>query len=418
MYTNTLKNLLFIALITTTINGQTLDNYSKTGGFARVKAMGDNPFINDPTDLIVNPAWGNEYSNILLGDLGETIANNFESGGIGQFLSTNFNVSNNFTVGVTVARKDFQNSFSIASLDPFGLVNETNNALGSSGLVPMDNNWVVMSSYNFSGHVLGFGISYASTSTETKPANGGGIRADANQLGLNFGYVGKFSPSIKLDLSTALLFPGTTYETPQSSETKFSQTIINISARGFYKANSRFTIIPYVRLLKTSGTAELGDANGITTTDLSSVLSLMFGAGVSYRVNNFLFTGGPSFGAINEKTPSVSGVAPELTKTTNAFPIWNFGAEWGMLDWLIGRIGYKSTTKTVSTETVASPTNSNETIITSFEPSIGGITLGIGFRFSGFSLDATVNEDIIRQGFNNIGGGGATFAYVSAGYEF
>ena len=89
-----------------------------------------------------------------------------------------------------------------------------------------------------------------------------------------------------------------------------------------------------------------------------------------------------------------------------------------MLDWLVGRIGYKSKTNTVSNETTASPTNSNETITTTFDPVIGGITLGVGFKFSGFSLDATVNEDIIRQGFNNLGGGGATFAYVSAGYEF
>jgi len=410
--------LLFSTIFLCTLNAQVLTEKSRSGGFARLKAMGENPFISDPTDIMINPAWSSIYSNILFGDLGQTIANNFESGGIGQFLTINFNVSKNFTLGATLSRKDFQNSLSIASLDPFGLVNETNLALGTSGLVEMDNNWVIMSSYNLSGHVLGFGLSYASTSTETKPASGGGIRADASQLGLNFGYLGKFSSSIKLDVSAVLLFPGTTYETPQSSETKFSQSVISIRGRGFYKANTKFTIVPYINILKTSGSADLGDASGITTTDLTSVLSAVFGAGVVYKIENFLFAGGPSFGILEEKTPSVSGVSPELTKTTNSFPIWNFGAEWAMLDWLIGRLGYRGKTNTVSNETTASPTNSNETITTSFDPGVGGITLGIGFKFSGFSLDATVNEDIIRQGFNNLGGGGATFAYVSAGYEF
>ncbi|MCW8849239.1 MAG: hypothetical protein OQJ81_04605, partial [Melioribacteraceae bacterium] len=274
--------LLFISASITGINGQLLSDYSKTGGFARIKAMGENPFVNDPTDLMVNPAWGSEYTNILFGDIGETISNNFEAGGIGQFLAVNFNVANNFSIGASLARRDFQSSLSISSLDPFGIVNETNNALGTSALVNMDNNWTIMSAYNFSGHILGFGISYASTSAETKPANGGGLKADASQLGLNIGYLGKLSPILKLDLSAVLLFPGTTFENPQSSETKFTQSIISINGRGFYKANANFTIVPYAKILKTSGSADLGDVNGVTTTDLASVLAVNFGAGVQY----------------------------------------------------------------------------------------------------------------------------------------
>jgi hypothetical protein len=157
---------------------------------------------------------------------------------------------------------------------------------------------------------------------------------------------------------------------------------------------------------------------GVTTTDLSSVFSIKLGAGISYEIDDFLFTGGPSYEMLEETTPVVSGVSPELSKNTNSFPIWNFGAEWNVINWLIARIGYRARTSTVSTETVASPTNSNETIITSYDPANSGITLGLGFRFGGFHIDATVNEDILRQGFNNLGGGGATFAYVSAAYVF
>lgn len=410
--------LLFVLLSSPSLFAQIFREEAITGGFARIKAMGENPFIKDPTNLMVNPAYGNIYKNVLFGDLGRTIANNFGEGGIGQFLSVNFSITPKFTIGATLARKDFQSSLSVANLDPFGIVDETNSALGGPGLVEMDNNWVIMSSYSFGSHVLGFGLSYASTSLETKPANGGGIRADAKQIGLNFGYLGKLAPRVIIDLSAVILFPGTAYETPQSSETKFDQSVVSIKGRGFYKTGTKFTIIPYAEIIRSTGSANLGDASGVTTTDLPSLFHFQFGAGVSYKTGDFLFAGGPSLGITEEKTPAVSGVSPELTKTTNSFPIWNFGAEWKMIDWLIGRIGYRSSTNSISNETVASPTNSNETIFTSFTPSIGGITLGVGFKFSGFFLDATVNEDILRQGFNNIGGGGATFAYVSAGYKF
>ncbi len=410
--------LLLIVLCNSIISAQIFYKHSKSGGFARVKSMGESPFLTDPTDLMINPAFGTTYSNLLFGDLGQTIANNFESGGIGQFLSVNFNVTKELTVGATLVRKDFQSTLSVANLDPFGIVDETNSAIGTSGLVEMDNNWVIMSSYSLGTHVFGIGISYAATSAETKPATGGGIKADAKQLGFNLGYLGKLTPRIILDLSAILIFPGTTYETPQSSETKFDQSVIRIRGRGFYKTGTKFTVVPYADIVKSSGSANLGDATGVTTTDLPSLFHVQFGVGVSYKTDNFLFTGGPSLGITDEKTPAVSGVSPELTKTTNSFPIWNFGAEWFMADWLIGRIGYKSTTSTISNETVASPTNSNETIYTAFTPSVGGITLGVGFKFSNFFLDATVNEDVIRQGLNNLGGGGATFAYVSAGYEF
>ncbi len=393
-------------------------DYTKSGSFARLKSMGENPFITDPTDLMTNPALGNKFSNMLYGDLGTTIASNFGSGGVGQYFTANFSLSNNFTLGATLARKDFSGVLSISNLDPFGLVRESNSLLQGVGLVEMDNNWALISSYKLGNHTLGFGISYASTTAESRPANGGANEGFASQLGLNVGYFGKINSRISLELSGVLLYPHATYKTPQSSQTKFNQSIVSLSGRAYYKTNSKFTIVPYGKGFKASGTADLGDENGVTSTDLPSYLSITFGIGVMYKLGNFLFAGGPSFGYLQEKTPAVAGVAPVLTKNTTSFPMWNVGAEWQILNWLVGRIGYKSRTSTVSTETVASLTNTNETIVTSFEPVNGGLTLGVGFRFSGLFIDATVNEDILRQGLNNLGGGGATFAYVSAGYLF
>jgi len=46
------------------------------------------------------------------------------------------------------------------------------------------------------------------------------------------------------------------------------------------------------------------------------------------------------------------------------------------------------------------------------------VRLGVGFRFGGYNLDATVNDDALRQEFNLVGGGVASFAYLSASYAF
>ena len=57
----------------------------------------------------------------------------------------------------------------------------------------------------------------------------------------------------------------------------------------------------------------------------------------------------------------------------------------------------------------------SETVNTFFTPAPGA-TVGVGFRLGSFSLDATVNEDVLRQGLANIGGNGPTLAYLSASY--
>ena len=90
-----------------------------------------------------------------------------------------------------------------------------------------------------------------------------------------------------------------------------------------------------------------------------------------------------------------------------------------MTDWFVGRLGYVATTAKMTVESSATQTpvttDKNETIQTLF---VGpnGATVGVGFRFGDFSMDATVNEGVLRQGLNNIGGGGPTFAYLSVSY--
>ncbi len=407
---------LFIVLLSTT-NGQYYHQFERKGSYARILSMGSNDYIADPFFITVNPAWISKYDNFVFGDIGSTVANNFERGGVGQFIGVNLRANRNFSFGALFTRRDFNGS-SIAKLDPYGLVDETNATIGGAPVTPLDNNVVLLGSYTSGGHTLGLGISYTSSTKENKPANGGSEVGTASQLGVNVGYLSSLSKQLFLDLGAYIIFPSTTLETQQTSETSFTQTIIGMRARAFYYTSTRLAIVPVISFLNSKGSAKIGDQAGVTTTDLPSYTSFSIGVGVNYKIGDFLLAGGPSYEVLSVTEPEISGVTPKLTRTTTSFPHWKIGAEWNLTDWFIGRIGYNVATSKVSVQSATSPTTKNEVISTSYFPVNGGLTLGVGFRFGGFSLDATVNEDVLRQGFNNIGGGGATFSYLSASFAF
>jgi hypothetical protein len=98
------------------------------------------------------------------------------------------------------------------------------------------------------------------------------------------------------------------------------------------------------------------------------------------------------------------------------FPSWNLGAEWYFTEWLVGRAGYVASTFSETSQSTATPTTFDENTRTRF--SEGDVRLGVGFRFGGFTLDATVNDDVLREGFNLVGGGTKSFAYLSASFAF
>ncbi len=407
---------LFIAVVST-LNGQYYHQFERKGSYARILSMGSNDYIADPYFITVNPAWISKYDNFVFGDIGSTVANNFESGGIGQFIGVNLRANRNFSFGALFTRRDF-NGGSIAKLDPYGLVNETNATIGGAPVTPLDNNVVLLGSYSSGGHTLGLGISYTSSTKENKPANGGSEVGTASQLGVNVGYLSSLSRELFLDLGAYMIFPATSLETQQTSETTFSQTIIGARARAFYYTSSRVAIVPVVSFLNSKGSAKIGDQAGVTTTDLPAYTLFSIGVGINYKIGDFLLAGGPSYEIFSVTEPEISGVRPKLTSTKTSFPHWKVGAEWNLTDWFIGRIGYNVSTSKESVQSATSPTTKNEVISTAYSPANGGLTLGVGFRFGGFSLDATVNEDVLRQGFNNIGGGGATFSYLSASFAF
>jgi hypothetical protein len=193
------KYLTIFALFlffTASLNAQTAD-IEKTGGYARLRAMGNNPYIIDPFNMTLNSAWAAYYGNFIMGDLGSTNTA-FGNDGVGQYIGANFQVGKNLTIAAFLTRTDFSGAFSILNLDPYGAVNRLNAIVGGGAAIGLNNNVALMASYSMGKHKLGFGFSYAGSSNEYNPANGDPTTGSASQLGLNFGYVSQLTSSLLL----------------------------------------------------------------------------------------------------------------------------------------------------------------------------------------------------------------------------
>lgn len=414
-----LKKILYLTMLFTfvlsfsTVQSQIVKE--KSGGFARLQAMGANPYLIDPFFMTLNPAWGAEYDNFIFGDLGST-QTAFGNDGAGQFIGANFKVAPNITIGALLTRNDFNGRFSIANIDPGGVVNIINGITGG-GVLALNNNFEVMASYKRGKNTFGFGFALAGTTNETNPAGGNSTERSASQIGFNLGYLGNISPGLLLDVGFSMQLPSASNNPAGGNETSVSQTNMTLSTRAFYKLNSKFSVVPAFTFASSSGSADIPDAGGGTnSSDLPSTSIIIFGVGISYQHGDFLFAGGPSFASIGITQPSVENVSPETTASTTLFPAWNLGAEWGMLDWLYARFGYISITGSVSTESASSATTVDESVSTLYGPT--GAYVGLGLKLGNLSLDGTVNSDVLRQGLNNLAGGGATFAYLSLSIFF
>jgi hypothetical protein len=397
----------------------------KTGGLARLTGMGANPYVMDPFFNTVNPAWNGVYNNFVLGDLGSAAGAPFSAGGYGQYISASFQVGRNWTLGGILARNDF-NGMSIALLDPGtnnslglpypGVVSTVNSIAGPGSVIALDNNVEAIGTYTFENTTVGLGVAYASTSNDINPPTGGSTEGSASQLGFNLGVISNITGSIKLDVGASIAFPSASYKAETLNETSASQTIILVNGRAFWSINRNLKFVPLVVFSTASGSIDSGGTSSASV-DMASYTWFAFGAGMNYQVGDFLFAGGAIFSTANLTIPAVPNESPELNAGATAFPVWNIGVEWNMLEWFVGRLGYIAYSGNASIEYPNSSTSKTELIATFFAPSQRGATIGVGFRFGDFSLDATVNEDVLRQGFNAIGGGGATFAYLTASYS-
>lgn len=445
---------------------------AKWGGLARQIAMGGasagqglvlNPFMwDDPALLLLNPAYQTRYkdyfwSNIGGGTLaGLTTADN----GYGlQNAGISFAINKQLTIGAVLS---YDPSFAnqartfIAGVGALGFPLP----IGSIAqrfprpIPPIANVWEAFASVDLGALDVGFGFMYGnsnSDSTLTSGTTSSSSEASARVFGFRGGILFDMGGGNALDVSAALRLDKATDKvsmtpaptTPVDGDYSVSGTEFQVQARARLKLSNRVSFVPYGAFATVSGepkedrkpTAAAANTPASLKVSLTSVA---FGGGIEYQTPTILIATGLSFFTARAKVEfaqaavgSTPAAALTGTVSNTSIPVINLGGEWWFLDWLAGRAGYYRTLgkfKLKVESTIGTTATAFETNLTTPSSFLlfgnynhdGIVTLGLGFRFGNFSLDATVTEEALRRGFGLIGSNDNlnTFGFLNASYNF
>ncbi len=414
---------------------------AKLGGVARQLSMGGggfrgiavNPFIwDDPTQMYLNPAYGNKYKDYIWmnaggGSLTGTTSSNdgygLQNGGV------NFSLGSNLSVGT------------ILSHDPT-LTNTVAGALAIGGvginsgltLAPVEVLQFFGAYALGSNMSLGVRLLYGWSSNDNIV---GGTAPGTNEYSAS---VIGLSAGILYDLGSGSAVEGAVAFSSSSADDmgglvtppvngEASATEIGISLRGKLRINNKVNFIPVVAFASASGDGNNG-GTAPTTADVSGT-SLGIGVGADLHVGDFYLAGGISYGSTSLETTTTpfGGMGTVTKNTTSGFPVIQIGGEWMFTDWLTGRLGYVRSFTTFSTETTPpAPGATTETNMFTGWSVVGVgsynqdnlVVFGLAGSFGNFGFEATVSESALRRGFAIVGSSDNlnSFGYLTANYNF
>jgi hypothetical protein len=459
-----LKKLATTVLLVTVVVGSAFAD-AKNGGIARQIAMGGsqagsglvlNPFImDDPALVLLNPAYQAMYKDYAWMNLG---------GGTLTGLSTADNGYGSQNAGLAFSCGKEWSFGAIMSYDPSGanvvntLISGASVGLPGWGItqrapqnIPgIANVWEALGSYHTGSLNLGFAFMYGHSISDStfNPSTGtsGEFEASSSVFGFRAGAIVDLGSGSSFDVSAALRLDKATDNVTSNAgsggEYSASGTEIQVQARGKFRMSNKVNFVPYA-LFATLSAEPKEDAfpTGGTAQTLSNKLSALaysVGVGGEYHTPSFYLAGGLSYQSARAKAEvgnnPGAGQNQTYTATLVGLPVFNVGGEWWFTDWLAGRGGYYRSLANVkfkyeqSVPGAGFTGESNRTFPNSFL-FIGGITsanndglvtLGLGFRFGGFALDATVSEEALRRGLGLIGSQDNinTFGYITTSYNF
>jgi hypothetical protein len=466
-----MKRLATIALLVAIVGGSAFAE-AKSGGIARQLSMGGsnaglglvvNPFLmHDPSYMLVNPAYQTMYKDYIWMNVGGGTLNGLSTGDNGygnQFSGVSFAIDREWTFGAILSYDpSFANQVSKllagAPSPGFGLP-----ALpafiadrGAQTIQPIANVWEVMGSYDGKDLDLGFAAMYGSSNNETKnstsapAASSSETEASSSVIGFRAGMNMDLGSGSEWGASAALRMDKATDNMSNNpaiaglgGEYSATGTEIQVQTRLKLKVSNKFSFVPYAMFATISAEPKQDSpVNGGTATTRSekvTATAIAAGAGGEFKTTDFFLAGGLSFQYAKAKIEQgVPGTTSTGTLTYTAIPVVNLGAEWWFTNWLAGRGGYYRAlaSTNVKGETSSPGGSGTSETITGLPHSflaIGGfgpgnydgiVTLGLGLRFGGFALDATVSEEALRRGFGVIGAQDNinSFGYITTSYNF
>jgi hypothetical protein len=478
-----MRRILTISLFLVVAAGLAFAQTAKVGGEARQIALGGsnlgngvvlNPFLSeDPSMILLNPAFQSKYANYMWWNIGGGTINGLSTGDNGynkQNIGVSFELSKELSIGGVFSYDPTNVSSVIASLQggtygvgPFGVgvgrFATSPAGRGGAGLsIPaVANVWEVIGAYNTGGLGLGFGFMLGTSSSkyDTTASSGSSnisrtTEETARMFGFRLGLIMDLGGGssfdahgiIRLDKADDKVSISPTVANT-GGEYSSSGTEIEIGARMKLRVSNHFNFTPNATFVTNSATPNEDSKPTNVTTPISysakfSTTALSVGVGGEYKTTNFLLAGGLSFQTISIKS-EYSSTPPAVGSQTNtlsytSIPTINVGSEWWPLDWMAVRGGYTRMLGNFSNKSEASATGvsksgeSTGSLPVSFVVAgglgtsnwDGTVTLGLGFRFGAFSLDATVSDEALRRGLGLIGAQDNinTFGYMTMSYNF
>ncbi len=391
-------------------------------GTGRIEALGNSPFILDAaTDIFNNPAWNNYYRNYIFGDFGRNnTGSDFSL--TNQYGAINFGAGKKWALGMILNKPSDNWSAFNTSTNGF-----RPDSLGISGpIVPFMGLIGYQASKNFMLGLAPYYTSWGAKST-TNDTTGGGARTfelSSHSLGANLGfnYMLKNKQwvegvvNFRMNKYKSVVTIGNT--TTTTDNTGGMQIGANFRGWLYPAKGSKVALVPIVGFSIYSFQPE--QVTTTTRTGLNySWLNLNGGAGLNWPVTDDIQIAA-GFVVYYSSQKADSGTV--TMKTTNlTIPRFNIACETRIADWLTARFGYdRSISLYDNTNTAGSITNEFQGSIPSSDDQT--ISIGTGFHFGRFSVDATVAEKWLKHGINFISGNNSAntdlFGVISASYNF
>lgn len=404
----------FLAVMLLVVMAVSSYSQSIPSGEGRMEALANSPFILDAaTDMMWNPSWSSYYRHYAFGNIGRNAVGDFELSD--QYGGVNFGVSKKLSLGMIINhRMDGYNNMDQDAWGPssLGVPGLTVPFMGLVGIQASKNLYIGLAPYVAMSKREVTSSSNQITDTTLK----------GNSLGANigFGYMIK-----KGWVEGAVMFRMNKYSAEYvdsaSTTTIENEGGMEIGARFrawiFPSKGSKVAVVPLLGFYTMSYNPKLTSGSTTITGIKYNWMSVAAGVGLNWPImDDMQLAGGVT---LNYNTFKADSGNFEFKRTDFIAPEFNMAGETRIADWLTGRFGFSRSIDMRKDETTLAGTTGEVSSLNGNSP-VQTVSLGAGFHFGRFSIDATVSERWLKHGVNFLSGGDNTdmFGVISASYNF
>jgi len=397
-------------------------------GTGRYEALGNSRFILDAaTDINHNPAWTNYYRNYAFGDIGRETIGDVENFALtGQYAGATFGVGKKLNLGMILNRSDFSwGNFNNSRWgdDPEELRPDEVNV--SSPIVPFKGLIGYTVSKNFHLGLAPYYSAWSSDYTDTD-TNQTAFDRSSSSLGGTLGFVylikkGWVEGALDFGMNkykseiTEPIIGGRTRTRSAESEGGI-EFGANFRAWIYPKTNSKLAVVPVLGFSTFSWNPKWNNGSETGTGPNYSWMNINGGVGINIPVLDDIQLGGGFI--VEYNTSKADSGNFEFKNTEFILPRFNLAGETSIADWLTARFGYSRAVRMIKSEHKLD-TRTREWNFLQESDFTQTISIGAGFHFGRFSIDATVSERWLKDGINFISGtNNELFGVISASYNF